>query len=166
MSKTKQPEEPQCPESIEMRGIPSRARAGYSLRLSAVERRLLDAAAARRPEYLSDYIRRTLLEAARGETSLGENVSETSPLDRIANAMERAVKLLEEIHAAIQPQEEADEVLDTSAGLVIVRATTKDGVARSYVVRTESTSAAMEAACSAWDCEWGDLVQKGVDMEE
>ena len=90
----------------------------------------------------------------------------TGPLDRIANAMERAVTLLEEIHTAIQPQEEADEGLDTSAGLVIVRATTKDGVARCYVVRTESTKAAMEAACSAWECEWADLVQKSVEMEE
>ena len=166
MSKTKQPEEPQCPESIEMRGIPSRARAGYSLRLSAVERRLLDAAAARRPEYLSDYIRRTLLEAARGETSLGENVSETSPLDRIANAMERAVTLLEEIHAAIQPQEEADEVLDPDAGLVMLQATTPDGVARSYVVRTGSTKAAWEAACSAWGCSWRELREKKGEMEE
>ena len=87
-------------------------------------------------------------------------------LGRIADSMERAVTLLEEIDAAIQPQEEADEVLDTSAGLVTVRATTKDGVARCYVVRTASTSAAMEAACEAWECEWADLVQKSVEMEE
>ncbi len=84
-------------------------------------------------------------------------------LDRIANAMERGVTLLEDIHAAIQPVEEADEVLDTSAGLVMVRATTKDGTARCYVVRTESTRAAIEAACTAWECKWADLVEKSVE---
>ena len=87
-------------------------------------------------------------------------------LNRIADSMDRAVTLLEEIHTAIQPQEEADEVLDPDAGLVMLQATTPDGVARSYVVRTGSTKAAWEAACSAWDCEWADLVQKSVEMEE
>ena len=96
----------------------------------------------------------------------GQPMVVTGPIDRIADSMERAVTLLEEIHAAIQPQEEADEVLDPDAGLVTIRATTKDGVARCYVVRTESTSAAIEAACSAWECEWADLVQKSVEMEE
>ena len=90
----------------------------------------------------------------------------TGPTDRIANAMERAVTLLEEIHAAIQPQEEADEVLDPDAGLVMLQATTPDGVARSYVVRTGSTKAAWEAACSAWDCDWRELRGKSGKMEE
>lgn len=42
-----------------------RARKIYSLRLSAKEHRLLEAAAAEGQEYMSEYIRRTALRAAR-----------------------------------------------------------------------------------------------------
>ena len=121
----------------------------------------------KQPEDLDDTIAKPkTYSLGASATRMTSSIEEVGPLDRIADSMERAVTLLEEIHAAIQPQEEADEVLDPDAGLVTIRATTKDGVARCYVVRTESTKAAWEAACSAWECEWADLVQKGVEMEE
>ncbi len=44
---------------------PSRERPVYTLRLARSERRLLEAAAADRNEYLAEYIRRTALAAAR-----------------------------------------------------------------------------------------------------
>jgi uncharacterized protein (DUF1778 family) len=49
--------------------IPSRARAGLTIRVSADERSLLEAAAARRPEYLTRYIRLAALEVARREVA-------------------------------------------------------------------------------------------------
>jgi uncharacterized protein (DUF1778 family) len=45
--------------------VPSRERPVYTLRLAAGERRVLEAAAAERAEYLAEFIRRTALEAAR-----------------------------------------------------------------------------------------------------
>lgn len=47
--------------------VPSRERKPYSMRLGAAERRLLEAAAAMRQEYLGEYIRRSAVEAARRE---------------------------------------------------------------------------------------------------
>ena len=44
---------------------PSRERPVYTLRLATIERRLLEAAAMQRDEYLAEFIRRTALEAAR-----------------------------------------------------------------------------------------------------
>lgn len=44
---------------------PSRERAVYTLRLGNAERRLLEAAAAQKREYLAEYVRRTALDAAR-----------------------------------------------------------------------------------------------------
>ena len=49
--------------------IPSRERAVYTMRLATAERRLLEAAAAHRQEYLAEYIRRTSLTAARRDVS-------------------------------------------------------------------------------------------------
>jgi uncharacterized protein (DUF1778 family) len=45
--------------------LPSRERPVFTLRLAQSERRVLEAAAAQRPEHLSEFIRRTALEAAR-----------------------------------------------------------------------------------------------------
>lgn len=45
--------------------VPSRERPVYTIRISAAERRLLAAAADQAREYLSEYIRRTSLAAAR-----------------------------------------------------------------------------------------------------
>ena len=48
--------------------VPSRARtAPYTLRLSVAERRVLEAAAAQRSEYLAEYLRGRALEVARRE---------------------------------------------------------------------------------------------------
>jgi uncharacterized protein (DUF1778 family) len=49
--------------------IPSRERPVYTLRLAQAERRLLEAAAAARQEYLAEYIRRTALSAARQDVA-------------------------------------------------------------------------------------------------
>ena len=49
--------------------IPSRERAVYTMRLATAERRLLEAAAAHRQEFLSEFIRRTSLTAARQDLS-------------------------------------------------------------------------------------------------
>lgn len=46
-------------------GVPSRARNSLSIRLSGSEKRLLTDAAARGPEHLTAFIRRTALAAAR-----------------------------------------------------------------------------------------------------
>lgn len=48
-------------------GIPSRERPVYTMRLALAERRVLEAAAAARNEYLAEYIRRVALDAARRE---------------------------------------------------------------------------------------------------
>ena len=45
--------------------IPSRERPVYTIRLATTERRLLEAAASDRKEYLAEYIRRTSLTSAR-----------------------------------------------------------------------------------------------------
>ena len=50
-----------------MRRIPSRERGNYTFRLSPAERAVLTAAADRRPEHLSEYIRRVALRAATAE---------------------------------------------------------------------------------------------------
>ena len=57
-----------------MRGVtvPSRARENVAVRLSAAERRLLEAASAARPEHLSTYIRESALEVARRDLTLAE----------------------------------------------------------------------------------------------
>ena len=47
--------------------VPSKERSVYTLRLADAERRLLEAAAAMRQEYLAEFIRRTALQAARLE---------------------------------------------------------------------------------------------------
>ena len=47
-----------------MTTLPSRERPVYAIRLATAERRLLEAAAAHRQEYLAEYIRRTSLAAA------------------------------------------------------------------------------------------------------
>ena len=58
------------PTGTRMRvAIPSRARAGLTIRVSADERSLLESAAARRPEYLTRYIRLAALEVARREVA-------------------------------------------------------------------------------------------------
>ena len=58
-----------------MTRVRSRERSVYTLRLAAAERRLLEAAAAERQEYLAEYIRRISLAAARRDLS---TESETS----------------------------------------------------------------------------------------
>ena len=45
----------------------------FTLRLGLAERRLLEAAAAARAEYVGEYIRRTALEAARRELARARN---------------------------------------------------------------------------------------------
>ena len=52
-----------------MATLPSRERPVYTIRLATTERRLLEAAAAHRQEYLAEYIRRTSLTAARRDLS-------------------------------------------------------------------------------------------------
>lgn len=52
-----------------MATIPSRERPVYTIRLATPERRLLEAAAAHRQEYLAEFIRRTSLTAARQDLS-------------------------------------------------------------------------------------------------
>lgn len=52
-----------------MATVPSRERPVFTLRLAVAERRLLEAAAAERAEYLSEYIRRNSLAAARQDLS-------------------------------------------------------------------------------------------------
>jgi len=47
--------------------VPSKARKPVGIRLSRQEREILEAAARRRPEYLTTYIRDRALEAARRE---------------------------------------------------------------------------------------------------
>ena len=47
-----------------MRRIPSRQRSNYTVRFLPSERAVLTAAADRRPEHLSEYIRRVALSAA------------------------------------------------------------------------------------------------------
>jgi len=49
--------------------IPTKARKTLAIRVSTAERRLLEAAAARGPEYLTTWVRETALEAARRELS-------------------------------------------------------------------------------------------------
>jgi uncharacterized protein (DUF1778 family) len=49
---------------------PSRERSVYTIRLGAAERRLLEAAAACRSQYLAEFIRGSALEAARREIAL------------------------------------------------------------------------------------------------
>ena len=56
--------------------LPSRERPVFTLRLAAAERRILEAAAAQRPEYLSEFIRRSALEAARRD--LGRQTTEAA----------------------------------------------------------------------------------------
>lgn len=48
----------------------SRARSVYGLRMSASERHILEAAAAKRNELLSEYLRRVAMEAARRDLRL------------------------------------------------------------------------------------------------
>ena len=60
--------------------IPSRERAVYTMRLATTERRLLEAAAADRQEYLAQYIRRTSLTAARRD--LNTDPATPTGLDR------------------------------------------------------------------------------------
>jgi len=47
--------------------VPSKARGTLPIRISAAERAILQAAAASRPEYLTTYVRKVALEAARRE---------------------------------------------------------------------------------------------------
>lgn len=51
--------------------VPSRARATLAIRVSGAERRLLEAAAASRPEYLTVFVREAALETARREVASG-----------------------------------------------------------------------------------------------
>ena len=50
--------------------VPSRARGLITVRVSAAERRLLEAASAARPEYLTTYIREVALQAARRDLTI------------------------------------------------------------------------------------------------
>jgi uncharacterized protein (DUF1778 family) len=53
--------------------VPSRERGVYTLRLAEAERRLLEAAAASRQEYLAEFIRRTAIESAKRESRVDVN---------------------------------------------------------------------------------------------
>lgn len=53
--------------------VPSKARGVFHIRLSEAEKRILEAAAAQRPEYVSTYVREVALAAAR------EELAEASP---------------------------------------------------------------------------------------
>lgn len=52
--------------------VPSRARGVLAIRVSPAERRLLEAAAASRPEYLTTYVRQSAIEAARRELAAND----------------------------------------------------------------------------------------------
>jgi uncharacterized protein (DUF1778 family) len=47
--------------------VPSRARGTMAIRISVAERRLIEAAAASRPEYVTTFVREAAIEAARQE---------------------------------------------------------------------------------------------------
>jgi uncharacterized protein (DUF1778 family) len=47
--------------------VPSRARGTMPIRISVAERRLIEAAAANRPEYVTTFVREAAIEAARRE---------------------------------------------------------------------------------------------------
>lgn len=58
---------------MEQPTIPSRARDTLAFRVSAAERRILEAAAAQRPEYLTTWVREVALKAARRELALADD---------------------------------------------------------------------------------------------
>lgn len=64
--------------------IPSRARGTLPIRVSAAERRILEAAAAQRPEYVTTYMREVSLEAA-----LRDLAGDDATCDKCAAKLER-----------------------------------------------------------------------------
>jgi hypothetical protein len=59
----------------DMGKLPSRQRPVFTMRLAVAERRIIEAAAASRTEYLSEYIRRAALEAARRDLTNGDDAA-------------------------------------------------------------------------------------------
>ena len=56
--------------------VPSRARDTLAIRVSATERRIMEAAAAQRPEYLTRWIREVAMDAARRELAVNGGASD------------------------------------------------------------------------------------------
>lgn len=65
--------------TIPIKRAPRRARETYPLRLAKPERQLLEAAAAQRGEYLSEYLRRAGIAAARRDLALEATAGATTP---------------------------------------------------------------------------------------